>query len=213
VAVVAPFFATNALSNAEPNEPSRPRRNAREEDQENEEVYRDYLRKLERNAEQRLPERLAARTNFVLIAPERVRRALAAQEKTPNRLFGQHGRIRDNRFPTPDAEAIRRLAAALNADAVLLCALDEPEADRGRPIFTGFNVYTRRARVQTRGQFALLLKDGTEVLRRVLEVGQPRTWQPGARNAAQPRDYLLVDWRETQDLLIENFLEELARYR
>ena len=198
--VVAPaFYATGRLAKPDA-QPGAPPVNPKLAE------YLDRLRKLQDRTRGLVPERLAARTTFQIVPMDETEAALKALELSPEKLYLNAARKRGTRFSGPDPEAVRKLAARLHADAVVLDTLDEPRKSPDRLFFDplgglGFS----EAHVTAKMGFWVLLADGTEVFQRVSDVVHPVT-QIGNRN------YLFVDWQEANDLAIENFLDELVRF-
>ena len=205
VAIVPAYFGTSTLLGPEPDAKpvSPPKLNAAQEKQQTK--YRDYLTKLESAAHKRLPERFAVRTALQIVPDDEIQKALQTLTLTPDRLFQNHGRLRGTRFPAPDAELVRKLAAECHADAVLLDVMDEPRRNNGRVLFDPLaGASWETPDVRSKAAFYLLLRDGTEVLHDFVEALHPVTHGG--------RDVLLVDWTEAQDTVIEDFMDELTRY-
>lgn len=214
IVLVPPFFVEMPAERPQ----ARPRR-ANTTDTEDErkkarELYHEALKTLEIEAQKRLPERFANRVPFQIVPAKETACALARLEHAPRMLLQGKKPERGQRFPVFQADTLRALMEIAKADAVLLMALEEPTTEDERPIFDGFQVWTRRARVRCRATFAIYLADGREAFFETLQAAQPRTRQPRLSREVPPpsRDYVIIDWRETQELLIENFLDELTRY-
>lgn len=201
IIVMPPFFGTEILSKAEADakaENARPNEKLQK--------YAELLRKVESHAKTQLPERIRARTGFQVVPAEEVTEALKELKLTPEQMYQNGGRLRGTKFPPPDPQAIRRLATNLHADAVLLGVMDEPRRSTGKYYYdflTGINY----SPANTRGKaaYSIFLADGTEILTHPVEALHPLS-------RIGDREYLLADWSETEDLVIENFLDELTRY-
>lgn len=168
--------------------------------------YAEHLRALETHAREWLPQRLKARTDFQLVPPEEVEAALKELKLTPEALFQNGGRMKGKSFAEPDAAAVRTLAQKLHADAILLSTLDEPRRSNGGLLFDPFVGLAYDApKVSLKIAFRMLLPDATEIFHSYIEVLHPMT-KLGART------FLRADWLETEDQVIENFMDELTRY-
>jgi hypothetical protein len=168
--------------------------------------YLDALRKLESNAREKLRARVAARTTFEVIKVEEVDRALTDLKITPPEMFQSAGRLNNKKFELPDAEQVKRLASQVHADAVLLGVLDEPRKSTGGYYFDplagpGYD----SPKVHDKATFDLMLADGTLVLRQTLDVVHPLT-------RIGTRQFVLADWIETDDQIIEDLMDEVTRY-
>ena len=202
--VVPPFFGTETLSKADAVAASP----TSEDKKANEKLtkYVGYLRKLEAHAKSELPARVAARTPFHVVPATELAEGLTALKLTPQQLFENGAKLRGTKFAAPNPEAIRRLAAQLHADAVLLCTLDEPRRSTGKYSYdfvTGINYSP--ASVRSRAAFSIFLADGSKVLTRAVEALHPLS-------RIGDREYLLADWLEAEEIAIEEFLDELTRY-
>jgi hypothetical protein len=209
VVVVPAFFATDTISKAEANRKSngsdagQPAPNSNEARQEE---YAGQLRKLTEHVCSRLPGRVTARTPFTVVPADETIAALKTLGWTPDKLFQNGGRMRGARYPTPDPDAVKKLAANLHADAVLLTALDEPRRKNSRYIFNFLTgVDYRNAQVEARGGFYVVMADGTTVVYDDVDVAHPLTH-------IGKKEYLMVDWTEAQDVMIEDLLDEWVRY-
>lgn len=219
VAVLPPFFGTTTLYNAEDPGGKRPadgnavKREKGDADRSHDPEsvrramsYREQLRKLEEHAVRLLPERVQERTAFQIIVSEDLQRALKALNLTPRTLFQNQGLIRGTKYAQPDATAVKRLAAHLKADALLLTVFDEPRRTNSRYYFDPLDgISYDSAHVRGKAAFFVLLADGTEALHDYPEVLHPLT-------KIANRNFLFVDWMETEDQLIEGFLDEWTRY-
>jgi len=213
VAIVAPFFATDTQTRSTPpHKIDQPRDSAQTEAPSTPSAeirlaeYTAQLRKLTDHASKRLPIRVAVRTPYTVLPAAEVAAALKSLDLTPEKLFQNGGRLRGNRFPAPDPDAVRKLAARLHADAVLLSALDEPRRNGGHYLYNALSGLDYRvAQVESRAGFFLLMADGTEALHDEVDVVHPLTHLGN-------REYLLADWTETQDVMIDDLLDEWTRY-
>jgi len=199
LAVAPPFYGTGRLAKPDVKEtPAPPNPKLAE--------YLDRLRKLQDHTRMLLPERLAARTPYQIVPMEETESALKALELTPEKLYLNTAKMRGTKFSGPDPQAVRKLAARLKADAVLLGTLDEPRRSPDRLYFDPLGgLGISEAHVTAKIGFWVLLADGTEVVQRVCDVVHPVT-QIGNRK------YLFADWQEANDLAIENFMDELVRF-
>jgi hypothetical protein len=208
--VIPPYFATDTLTKADAvqksDRSSGAQASAGTAADARLTAYAAQLRKLTDHAAAILPVRAAARTPFTVVPMEEVTAALKALEWTPDKLFQNGGRMRGARYPTPDPEAVKKLAARLHADAVLLTALDEPRRKNGRAVFnllTGLDI--RSAQVEARAGFFVLMADGVTALTDDVDVAHPLTHIGN-------REYLMTDWLEAQDVMIEDLFDEWTRY-
>lgn len=168
--------------------------------------YASQLRQLEAQMQTLLPARVAARTPYTVVPADELTQALKQLDLTPPKLFQNNGRIRGGRMAAPNPEPVRKLAAALHADAVLLGTLDEPHRNKGGPDFDPLSGLGEEApHVLSKGSFYLLLADGTEVLHEVREAAQPLS-------RIGQQQFPLADWKEVEALLVENVLDEVTRY-
>jgi hypothetical protein len=202
VVLVPPFSGTETLSKFEEQkahpEKGKPEANLVE--------YAGQLRALEAHAREWLPQRLKARTNFQIVPQEELDAALKELKLTPQTLFQNGGRMKGKSFAEPESAAVRALAQRLHADAVLLSTLDEPRRNSGGYLFDPLSgVSYDNPKVRGKIGFWMLLPDATEVLHQYTEVLHPVS-KIGSRT------FLLTDWTETQDQIIEDFLNELTRY-
>jgi hypothetical protein len=166
----------------------------------------DQLRKLEAQMQTLLPLRVTARTPYTVVPADELAQALKQLDLTPAKLFQNNGRIRGGRMAAPNPEPVRKLAAALHADAVLLGTLDEPHRNNGGPDFDPLSGPGYESpHVLSKGSFYVLLADGTEVLHEVREAAQPLS-------RIGQQQFPLADWKEVQALLVENLLDEVTRY-
>ncbi len=212
VVVIPPFFATDTLSRADaarkPEGQEKPPQNPSASTAADARLgeYATQLRKLTEHAATRLPERVKTRTPFTVVSTTETADALKALELTPEKLFQNGGRLRGDRYPLPDPEAVKRLAARLHADVILLSALDEPRHINGHYFYNAITgVDYRSSQVESRAAFFLLMADGAEALRYDVNAVHPLTHIGN-------RLYLLTDWTETQDLMFEDLLDEWTRY-
>jgi hypothetical protein len=206
VAVAPPFYGTGRLAKPDASSDQKQPDGAATKPNPKLVEYLDRLRKLQDRTRTLVPERLMARTTFEVVPPDEIDAALKALEMTPEKLYLNNAKMRGTRFSGPDPQAVRKLAAHLRADAVVLDVLDEPRKSPERLFFDplgGFGI--SEAHVTAKIGFWVLLADGTEVFQRVSDVVHPLT-QIGSRQ------YLFADWQDANDLAVENFLDELTRY-
>jgi len=204
ILVIPPFFGTDTLSKDHPQDEktvSDTPPNAAQ----NKAKYLADLRKLQTHAAEALPQRVADRTPYTVVPAAEVTQAMKDLKLTPEKLFQNNGRMQGTHFALPDLDAVRQLAARVHADAVLLGTLDEPRRTNGHYYLDFGGVNYESSHVRSKAGFFVLLADGTEVLHDYLEVMHPLT-------RIGEREYLLADWTESEDLLIENFMDELTRY-
>jgi hypothetical protein len=234
VAVLPPYFGTDTLAKAaklgEPKPGEEPvREPAQEEKTEKEKtenrrdqraaqppppgaenlklgLYAGYLRKLQDDAQHYLPQRVAKRAGFEVIPEEEVRAALKTLQRTPEKMFQNDGRIKGSKFPLPLPDAVRDLAKALHADAVVLGVLDEPRRANGKYLFDPlYGLSYESGYVEAHGGFYLMLADGTEALHGYMRVRNPVSRAGG-------RQFVLPDWIDAQELMIENLMDEWTYY-
>jgi hypothetical protein len=200
LAVAPPFYGTGRLNRQEPPGPDGAAPNPKVAE------YRDRLRKLQDRTRTLIPARLGARTPFQIVPMDEMDAALKALDLTPEKLYLNAAKMRGTKFSGPDPEAVRKLAAHLRADAVVLDVLDEPRRSPDRLFFDplgglGFS----EAHVTAKIGFWVLLANGVEAYQRVSDVVHPVT-------KIGNREYLFVDWQEASDLAVENFIDELTRF-
>lgn len=202
VIIVPPFFGTETLSKIDEQKahPEKGQPDAKTVE------YTGQLRSLETHAREWLPQRVQARTNFQIVPPDALQAAMKELNLTPQALFQNAGRMKGKSFAAPDTGVVRTLAQRLHADAVLLSTLDEPRRSGGAYLFDPLSgVSYDSPKVRGKIGFWLLLPDGTEVLHAYTEALHPVS-KLGSRT------FLLTDWTETEDEVIEDFLDELTRY-
>jgi hypothetical protein len=202
VVVVPPFLATETLNKLDEQKahPEKGKPDAKLAE------YAGQLRTLETHAREWLTQRVKARTNFEVVAPEEFVAALKALKLTPQTLFQNGGKMKGKGFAAPESVAVRALALRLHADAVLLCTLDEPRRSGGGYLFDPLaGLSYDSPKVRGKMGFWLILPDGKEVLHETTEVLHPVS-KIGSRT------FLQTDWTETEDEVIEDFLDELTRY-
>ncbi len=202
VIVVPPFFGTETLAKLEEQKKQTVKSKADTKLAE----YAEQLRALQAHAVEVLPKRLTARTDFQVVPTDELAAALKDLKLTTQSLFQNNGRMKGNSFALPDTSAVRLLASRLKADAVLLSMMDEPRRNNGGYLFDpleGLSYDTPK--VKGKIGFWLLLPDGIETLRQYVEVLHPLS-------KIGTRTYILTDWTETEDEVIEDFLDELTRY-
>ena len=202
VVVVPPFFGTETLLKMEEQKspPNKGKSDARLI------AYAVQLHSLEIHAREWLLQRVKARTNFQIVPQEALETALKDLKLTPQTLFQNGGKLKGKNFAAPQGAAVRILAERLHADAVLLSTMDEPRRNNGGYLFdplTGLSYDSPKVRGKI--GFWMLLPDATDVLHETVEVLHPAS-KIGSRT------FLLTDWIETEDEVIEDFLDELTRY-
>lgn len=211
VAVIPSFFGTDTLGELPPrtdksgrqeleDAPTDEKARARRND------YIEVLKQLEIHARETLPTRLAARTPFVITAGADTAHILEALKMAPPAVFKNGGRIIGKKFDQPDTETVLKIATEAKADAVLLCVFDEPRKNSGGYYFDplsgpGYDV----PKVHDKATFDLITLDGKVVIHQTFEVVHPVT-------KLGQRLFLLADWTETVDQIIEDFMDELTRY-
>lgn len=194
LAIVPAFFVT------------RPRKSAATAPSKAEQQYTATLQQLQAHADKRLPARAADRLPYSIVPPSDVARALAALRLQPADLVQDSGKMKGNRYPLPNPDAVRRLAGRLHVDAVLITEMDEPRRENGHyfwsfPEGAGYDP----SHVEFNGAFTVALADGAEVLQYRGSVEHPLT-------RVDRRTFLAVDWSEAEDLLVEDMLDEVTRY-
>ncbi len=168
--------------------------------------YAEQLRKLQDAARAYLPQRLAKRAGFDVVPPEETANALRTLGLTPQQMFMDEGRVKNTKFPLPLPDAIRKVSEALHADAVVLGVLDEPRRASGKYMYDplyGFSYEPGFA--EAHAGFYLMLPEGTEGLH-----GYMRVRNPTSREGR--REFVLADWSDAQDLMIENLMDEWTYY-
>jgi len=210
--VIPVFFGTDALGELPPPKAGAQSENRHDrkpvlDDRQRAEFtnYLESLRKLERNAREVLLARAAARTHFTVIKADDVDGALKELKITPPELFQNGGRLNNGKFELPDVGQVKRLASRLHADAVLMGVLDEPLKSSGGYIINPTGPAYDTPKVHDKATFDLLLADGTMVLRQTIDVVHPLT-KIGARQ------FVLADWIETEDQIVEDLMNEVTRY-
>jgi hypothetical protein len=211
LAIVAPFFSVDRLHKADASTnhappPDKPDAPGQETDATRLTAYQNQLHQLAQHVGSYLPERLKARTPYEIVSGDEIERALKALDLTPEKLFADGARMRNGRFPQPELETARRLAERLHADALLLTVLDEPRRTNGHYSFNPLSgIDYTSSHVGAHGGFYVVLPDGKEALHEFISVLHPLTH-------VGRRSYLLVDWQEALDLLVEDMLDDLTRY-
>ena len=215
LAVISPFFGTDTLAKAaEAETGAKPeaaqndgakrdtRRRANKSDPARLAQYAGYLQKLQDDAQVYLPQRLGKRTGLEILNGESVANALKTLQVTPEKLFENNGRIKGTKFPLPLAAAMRQVADALHADAIVLGVLDEPRRANGKYLFDPFSGFSYEpGYVETHGGFYLMLPEGGEGLHGYMRVRNPMSKAGG-------REFVLADWIDAQELMIENMMDE-----
>lgn len=234
VVVIPPFFGTETLktpgkpddkpgeSNQETNETTEEaKKEAKEEAKNgsnrdekhavpvdpNSKRYREYLKKLEEHAQSYLPERLTKRAKFMIVPAIEVTTALKKLNLTPEKMFENGGMMKGTKFPMPRPEAIRNLCDALKADAIVLGVLDEPRRANGKYFYDALYGFSYEpSNVEAHAGFYLMLSEGTELLHGYMRVRSPIS------RANNGRDFVLPDWIDVQELMIENLMDEWTYY-
>ncbi len=202
VLIVPPFFGTETLGKLE-EQKTHPEKNKPDAKLI---AYAVQLRSLEDHSREWLPQRVKARTNFQIVSQEEFEAALKELKLTPQSLFQNAGRMKGKTFALPESAVVRTVAQRLHADAILLSTLDEPRQNSGFYQFDPLaGLSYDSAKVRGKIGFWLLLPDGTEVLHEYTEVLHPVS-------KLGNRTFLLTDWTETEDEVIEDFMDELTRY-
>ncbi len=196
VAIVSPFFGVNL--------PDKPQKNAKARAEEAHE--RVWLKALLAHAQQRLPIRMLHRTPWKLAGQKETLLAMQKLHLTPQELFQNNGLIQHGKYPLPKPAAVQQLLAALHADALILADLDAPQNISGHYTFSllGGTGYEPAHEVM-KGEFLVALPNGDTALRFINTVEHPPTSIGG-------RKFVQLDWEEAENLLIENFLDDVTRY-
>ncbi len=169
--------------------------------------YREHLKKLEEHAQSYLPERLAKRAKFEIVPAIEVTAALKKLNLTPEKMFENGGMMKGTKFPMPRPEAIRNLSDALKADAIVLGVLDEPRRANGKYFYDPLYGFSYEpGNVEAHAGFYLMLAEGTELLHGYMRVRSP------VSRANNGRDFVLPDWIDVQELMIENLMDEWTYY-
>ncbi len=209
IVVVAPFFGTETQMKFAESKRNPKKSDVAESKKKIDpklEQYVDYLEKIQSAFQKILPERISARTPFKIVPDDEVKERLEATKLTPRKLFIDSGLLQRKKAPVEDMLNMSRFLETLHADAILLTVLDEPRRNLEHYYFdplSGLNV--RPSHVQCRAFFLLLLADGNTVLSKFVDVSHPIS-------KIGKRDFLLADWQETEELAIENYLDELTLY-
>ena len=165
-----------------------------------------YLRKLQDDARAELPQRLAKRAGLEIVPEDEMNAAFKDLQLTPEKMFEGEGRMKGTRFPLPLAQPVRDMAKFCHADAVVLGVLDEPRRANGRYLFDPlFGFSYESGFVETHAGFYLMLPEGTEGLHGYMRVRNPLSRQAG-------RPFVLADWIDAQELMIENMMDEWTYY-
>ena len=168
--------------------------------------YAAQLRKLQDEARVHLPQRLTKRAGFDVVPAEETADALKKLGLTPRQMFADEGRIKNTRFPLPLPDAIRKVSDALHADAVVLGVLDEPRRASGKYLYDPlYGISYEPGFAESHAGFYLMLPEGTEVLHGYMRVKIPTSGQGH-------RAFVLADWSDAQDLMIENLMDEWTYY-
>ncbi len=209
IAVLPLFFGSDTLrdkKSAAAKVIAKPDKKEKPENAPSLEEFRAQLRKMEARANERLPERVKERTPYLLIPEKEQQEAFKAAELHPFDLFENAGVMKGIKFALPNIDAIKKLTKSLKADALLLGTMEEPRRSNGSASLLSYTA----PHVGSRIIYYLFLPDGTDVFHYTMDVVRPLS-RIGTRESGI-RDYGMVDWLETVDQNIENFLDELARY-
>ncbi len=206
IAVAPIFFSSATLFKAQEQKPSGvPESSGKKRPQSEMDRYREQLRFLQEDAKKCLLERTAARTSFTVLGGEKFDSELKELKLNPQMLFQNGGKMKGGKFPHPDAEAVRKLCAVINADAIILGTMDEPRRTNGQYFLDPGGLNYDSAHVETKAGLFLMKADGTEILHDYIETLHPLTKR-------RDRDFVLIDWKESTELMIEDFLDEVCRY-
>jgi hypothetical protein len=202
----APFIATDSLGEL-PGSPTNKKPDPETEKRKEEwAAYLGILKQLEEHGRARILERARVRLPFTVVSADATAEALKGLKLTAPALFTEGGRLKGRKFDLPDTEKLKSFAARVHADAVLTGCFDEPRKSNGHFFFDPLaGAGYESPKVTLRGEFAVYLADGSLVLKYGLDEAHPLT-QMGKRQ------YLAADWMETQELAIEDLMDELTRY-
>ncbi len=206
--VVPPFVATDTLGELPPlvepkGRPVPPLTDKRKAELE---TYTGVLKQLEEYVRARTYARATVRLPFSILSATETQAALKSELSSVPQLFATGGRLKGRKFDEADAKKVQKLAEAAHADAVLIGSLDEPRKSNGHYYFDPLaGAGYESPKVSVRGEFALYLANGTLVLKHSLEEFHPVT-QLGKQQ------FLLADWIETEELLVEDLMDEITRY-
>ena len=206
LAVAPIFFSSSTLFKAEEQKRAAvPGSSDKKKPQTEMERYRAQLRSLEMDANQCLPARTTARTPYTIVSEEKVDSALKELKFTPQMLFQNRGKMKNGKFPLPDPAAVRKFCAFLHVDAVIMGTMDEPRRTNGQYFLDPGGLNYDSAHVETKSGMFVMRADGSEVLHDYIETLHPLTKR-------RDKDFVLVDWRESTELMMEDFLDEVCRY-
>jgi hypothetical protein len=164
-------------------------------------AYKSALHRLQNDAEQRLPARIASRLGLKLIPAETTAAALSNRHLSARQLFLKGGEINGGTYPKLNLHLCASLCASLHADALVVTDFDGPQRIGGHYVFvplqgSGYEP----SHVVSRAQFNLVTANG------VLALYSNETVQhPATRIGAE--QFILPDWLEAQNLLIETFMD------
>ena len=170
---------------------------------------KEYLADLQTLADHekmQMPGRVEARTPFKVTAASEVCAALRDAKLTPEKMFQNEGRIRNMKFSPPDPIAVKEIANRLHVDALILTTLDAPHRTNGQYYVDVYGLNYDAAHARAKAAFFVVLADGTEVFHDYVEALHPVTRSSGSRS------YIMADWTEAEDTVVEDFLDELSRY-
>ncbi len=193
IAVIPPFFGVPASA--------LPRGKSPAQTTALQAAYLHTLKKLQEVAVVRLSQRIASRLSLKIAPGKTVNQILQSEHLTARELFDQHGAITGGRYPKLNLKACGHLCERLHVDAVLVTDLDGPQRIGGHYVFvplqgSGYEP----SHVVSSGEFNVVNQNGELVLTSSETVQHPAT-----RIGAQ--QFILADWLEAQNLLIENFMD------
>lgn len=193
IAVVPPFFGIPAAALPHGKTPA--------ETASLQVAYKSALHRLQSDAEQRLPARIASRLGLKLIPQASIAAALSNEHLSARQLFMKGGEITGGTYPKLNLPLCASLCASLHADALVVTDFDGPQRIGGHYVFvplqgSGYEP----SHVVSRAQFNLVTSKG------VLALYSDETVQhPATRIGAE--QFTLPDWLEAQNLLIETFMD------
>ncbi len=205
IAVVPIFFSSSTLFKPEDSKAVRKPDSPEKKQDKVLENYRSQLRKLEEDARTILPQRTISRTPFTVLEIDKIDAALKELKLTPLMLFQNGGKMKGGKFPLPDTAAVQKLCAFLHLDAIIMGTMDEPRRTNGQYYFDPGGLNYDSAHVETKAGMFLMKSDGTEILHDYIETLHPVTKR-------SDKDFVMVDWKESTELMIEDFLDEVCRY-
>ncbi len=164
------------------------------------------LKTLMSHINKRLLQRITARTPYVMDDGHESIMALGVLQISPASLFLPVKSRRDPKALVVNSSAIESLESKLQVDAIVLEVLDAPRRIDGHYVYNALEGFGRvPSHVSTQGVFFVCTKDGLTAFRDPLTVDHPLTQIGG-------RQFLLEDWEEAENLMIEDFLDDWTRY-